>query len=519
MIFLSVSNAQLLDVSEQASIENTIRQVSVEGHVNMDERSILSRVSVRTGQSLSPMALSEKVQSSVSALYESGFFDDVSAWIEYTGEANDVNLWFRVKELPALDTVLIEGNDEISIEDLNLKVSLIQGQVYSKSALERDRQKMLAHYRSEGYLLAEIGYKEIPVSDNENKVIFKIREGEKVKVQQIVISGNNHVPAESFTDHMQTKVTRWWGEGEFKEHIFEADRDSILNVARHYGFLDAEITNFQADYLPDSTCKFYLGQTVRPDTKMALLYAQLNAAISDKENPMHRLAGQTEDLSKHYFRQFRNNYSEKARALPVPVVEDEENAVRILNQIIAYKELRQKWISALPQKRWKNQKIESLLKQKKRSEFEDKLLVRYTIDESFSSLMPYDSIKTSNAIKVSIAINEGRRYYMGGVHFSGNEVLPEALLRRIVRLDSGAVFDYYAYENFKKGFMDAYREDGYLFSRFDESRTFESDSIVNLSFHFVEGLPAQIRKVFIRGNTKTKDKVIRREVRLYPGDT
>lgn len=519
LIFLSVSNAQLLDVSEQASNENTIRQVSVEGHVNMDERSILSRVSVRAGQSLSPMALSEKVQSSVSALYESGFFDDVSAWIEYTGEANDVKLWFKVKELPALDTVIIEGNDEISIEDLNLKVSLIQGQVYSKSALERDRQKMLEHYRSEGYLLAEISYKENPVSDNENQVIFHIREGEKVKVQQIVFSGNDHIPGESFTDHMQTKVTRWWGEGEFKEHIFEADRDSILNVARHYGFLDAEITNYQAEYLPDSTCKFYLGQTVRPETKMALLYAQLNAAISDKENPMHRLAGQTEDLSKHYFRQFRNNYSEKARALPVPIVEDEENAVRILNQIIAYKELRQKWISALPQKRWKNQKIESLLKQKKRSEFEDKLLVRYTIDESFSSLMPYDSIKTSNAIKVSIAINEGRRYYMGGVHFSGNEVLPEALLRRIVRLDSGAVFDYYAYENFKKGFMDAYREDGYLFSRFDESRTFESDSIVNLSFHFVEGLPAQIRKVFIRGNTKTKDKVIRREVRLYPGDT
>ena len=159
LIFIGVSNAQLLDVSEQASAENKIQKVSVEGHVNMDERSILSRVSIRAGQSLSPMALSEKVQSSVSALYESGFFDDVSAWIEYIGEANDVNLVFQVKELPALDTLIIEGNDEISVEDLNLKVSLIQGQVYSKSALERDRQNMLSHYRSEGYLLAEIGSK------------------------------------------------------------------------------------------------------------------------------------------------------------------------------------------------------------------------------------------------------------------------------------------------------------------------------------------------------------------------
>lgn len=506
-------------MSESSSAENKIRKVSVEGNVNMDERSVLSRVNIRAGQSFTPMALSEKIQSSVTALYESGFFDDVSAWIEYVGQTAEVDLLFRVSELPALDTFVIEGNDEVSLEDLNLKISLVQGQVYSKSQLERDRQKMLSHYRSEGYLLAEVGYKEIPVTEHENKIIFTIREGKKVKVRRIKFDGNDHIPAENFTDHMQTKVARWWGEGEFKEFVFEADKDSILNVARHYGFLDAEVIDYRAEYLPDSSCKFYLGQAVQPQVKLELLYAQLNAAISDSENPMHRLAGRTEEAAKSYFRQFRNNYQEKARALPLPVVKDEEAATLILNRIIAYKELRQEWVSKLPQKRWKNPKIDPLLKSKKRSEFDDKLLVRYTIDETFSALMPYDSIKTSNEMEIFIGINEGRRYYMGGVHFSGNEVLPEALFKRIVRLDSGAVFDYYAYENFKKGFMDAYREDGYLFARFDESRVFESDSIVNMSFHFYEGLPAQVRKVFIHGNTKTKDKVIRREIRLFPGDT
>lgn len=186
----------------------------------MDERSVLSRVSVRDGQSFSPMVLSDKIKSSVSSLYESGYFDDVSAWVDYTGTPNELDLIFRVKELPALDTIEFEGYDEIAVEDLMLKTSMVNGQVYSKSQLERDRQALLAHYRSEGYLLAEVGYREERVSEYENKILFVIREGEKVKVRRITIDGNEHIPDEEFTDHMVTKVANWWGDGEFKELVF-----------------------------------------------------------------------------------------------------------------------------------------------------------------------------------------------------------------------------------------------------------------------------------------------------------
>lgn len=499
--------------------ENKVQKISVEGHVNMDERSVLSRLSVREGQAYFPAVLAEKVQSSVAALYESGFFDDVSAWIEYIGTGNDVHLLFKVQELPALDTFVIEGNDAISTDDLELKVSLLRGQVYSQSQLERDRQKMLEHYRSEGYLLAEVGFREIPVSEHENRVEFIIHEGEKVKIQKIEVNGNKTVPRDAIIEHMQSKVTRWWGEGEFKEHLFEADKDSVLNVARHFGFLDAELTEYKSEYLPDSSCRYYMGQAIAKDTKLALLYAQLNTAVQEKSNPMHHIAGKTQSLSSHYFRHHRKNYNEKAKAIPLPQVQDEESALNILNKIITYEELRKEWISTLSSKKWKHPKIAELLNTKKRSVFEEKLLVRYTLDETFSSLRSYDSVTTSNAIKITIGLHEGQRYYMGNVHVSGNQVLPEALLKSVVRLDSGEVFDYYAYDAFRKAFMDLYREEGYLFARFDETRTFESDSVVNLSFHFEEGLPAQVRKVYIRGNTKTKDKVIRREVRLFPGDT
>ena len=133
-------------------------------------------------------------------------FDDVSAWVDYIDNSTEVDLIFKIKELPALDTAVLDGNDEISEDDLRLKMRLIPGQVYSKSQLERDRQAMIDYYHSEGFLLAEVGYRETPVDDNKNMVTFIIREGEKVKVRDIKITGNDNVPAIDITDHMLTKV-------------------------------------------------------------------------------------------------------------------------------------------------------------------------------------------------------------------------------------------------------------------------------------------------------------------------
>lgn len=487
--------------------------------VHMDERSVLSRIGIRDGQSYSPTGLTEKVQSSVTSLYESGLFDDVTAWIDYVGEGSDVDLIFKIKELPALDTAVLDGCDEVSEEDLRLKIRLIPGQVYSKSQLERDRQAILDHYRSEGYLLAEVGYRETSVDENKNLVTFIVREGEKVKVRDFDIQGNDNVPREDILEHMLTKMDQWWGGGEFKENVFEADRDTVLNAIRHFGYLDAELTEYSAEYLPDSSCLFYLGRMVPLGDKLEPLYNQLNTALGDTATAFYKMAGKPTMQVTHLFRNHRAVGEMPWVSRPMPKVKSEEDAWKYLNDIIRYENARKEWLDIVKGRKWNNPKIDSLLKIKKMKPYEQKLVVRYMIEDMFPSLNKYDNIKTSSAILIHIHMIEGRRYYMGGLHFSGNEVLNDNMLKYAYRLDSGDVFDQYKYDASRKALLDAYREDGYLFATYEEERTFTNDSIVNLSYKMVEGLPAQIHKVHIRGNTKTNEKVIRREVRLYPGDT
>jgi len=509
--------AQFADMPLRASENNRVNSISIEGLLYTSQASLTSRISVKENTSYPPSILAEQVKKSIESLYETGLFDDVKASAVY-GTSGDVDLIFEVKEQPALDTLVIKGNDDLTEDELRLKTRITAGAVYSKSELERDRQAILSHYRSQGFLLAEASIEEIPVGEHRNRVVISISEGNKVKVDSIAISGNDYVPREEILSRMVTKTESWWGGGDFKTDVFNSDRDSVINAARHYGYLDAELLEYKAVYLPDSTCRFYLGRMVRRGSNLQTLYSQMNRAISDQGDPLHFLIGKGMAMASHYYREHRAKMEDR-QAFPVPDIYNEKLAADVLNNVITYSDLRREWVKTLRGRVWKNPRIDSLLSLKKRTRYQDKLLVRYSLEETIPALMQYDSVNTASFVRIYIELKEGRKYYAGRVHFAGNEVLSSAFLQAQVRLDSGKVFDYYLYEATKKAIMDAYREDGYLFVQMDETKIFVNDSIVNLSYALREGLPAQIHRVHIRGNTKTKDKVIRREIKLYPGDT
>ncbi|HSQ41555.1 MAG TPA: BamA/TamA family outer membrane protein, partial [Fibrobacteraceae bacterium] len=341
---------------------------------------------------------------------------------------------------------------------------------------------------------------------------------DKVVVESINVTGVSDIPKEEIVEGSGIELNQWYGSGEFKEELFDAGRDSMLLVCKSKGYLDASLNHYDLVYLPDSTFRFYMGRMVRPASTMDALYQQLNQDIASPENPMHTLAGQTHAKSSPYYRRFRHNYSDAGQAVPVPVITGEQQAADILNRLITYSDLRAEWVAALPQKPWNHPAIDSLLHIKHRTPFQDRRLVRLTLEETYPVLQPWDSIATSDLVRVDADIHEGRKYYAGSVHIQGNEVLTSPYLHSAVQLDSGEIFDYRRYEGTKKGMTDMYREEGYLFVRLDENREYQ-DSIVNLTFNVTEGLPAIIRRVEIKGNTRTKDKVIRREVQLFPGDT
>lgn len=120
-------------------------------------------------------------------------------------------------------------------------------------------------------------------------------------------------------------------------------------------------------------------------------------------------------------------------------------------------------------------------------------------------------------LDVHLKISEGRKYYRGKVGFSGYDLFNERQLRSQLLMDSGEVLNGVKLDAEEQQIAALYREEGRLFVQVNPVRTYR-DSIVDVLYYVKEGPPAMVAEVLIEGNTKTRDKVVRRELKIFPGD-
>jgi len=129
--------------------------------------------------------------------------------------------------------------------------------------------------------------------------------------------------------------------------------------------------------------------------------------------------------------------------------------------------------------------------------------------------------KTMN---IDIVVNEGRKYYFRNIYYEGNTKYPDSILARIVNIKRGEVYnqkllDERIFMNPNGGDLSSlYMDDGYLFFSVTPMEVKVEGDSIDIELRINEGAQATIREVRIMGNTKTNEKVIRRELRTLPGN-
>ena len=121
-------------------------------------------------------------------------------------------------------------------------------------------------------------------------------------------------------------------------------------------------------------------------------------------------------------------------------------------------------------------------------------------------------------LTIQIEVEEGLRYRFGGASFAGQELFTEEQLSSKMKFDEGDVYNREKYEESVGELYSMYQEEGHIHVRIFDNLT-TRDSTVDLAFEISEGVPAKINMINIEGNTKTKEKVIRRELFSAPGRT
>ncbi len=165
---------------------------------------------------------------------------------------------------------------------------------------------------------------------------------------------------------------------------------------------------------------------------------------------------------------------------------------------------------------------------KKYDESKDNLLNYYNSLGFRDAVIEKDTVYHNAAgnLNIDMQLKEGRKYYFGNITWRGNTKYPDSILLSILNIRKGAIYNRETLYN-KLGKIQTpeggdisglYQDDGYLFFRVDPVETAVYNDTIDFEIRMVEGPQATIKTIRIAGNEKTKDFVIRREIRTIPGD-
>jgi outer membrane protein insertion porin family len=127
-------------------------------------------------------------------------------------------------------------------------------------------------------------------------------------------------------------------------------------------------------------------------------------------------------------------------------------------------------------------------------------------------------VQRENWFHVYFNIAEGPRYKCGSIELSGDLIVDEAELRRMIRVDKQEYFSRKVLREDVLRITDFYADKGYAFAEVNPrtSRNL-ADKTVDLNFQINKEQLVTINRINVTGNTRTRDKVIRREILLKEG--
>ncbi|MFH1119077.1 MAG: POTRA domain-containing protein [Bacteroidota bacterium] len=365
----------------------------------------------------------DKIRKAIEKLWSQGLFEDVR--ISATSIKEDlIFLDIYLQERPRLSKFSFKGIRKSEADDLREKIKLVKGDVVTENVVIRTSNIIKKHFTEKGFLNAsvEIDQKRDSSKSNDVSLSIGIKKGSKVRIDQIVFTGNEKLVASQLKRTMKNTKDR--------------------AVFRPFVAIDQILFKLPRKLLSLNT-----------DTVVDFVSGII------EENIKFRVFKSSKFI--------QDDYREDLAAV-----------------IAKYNE----------------------------EGFRDAVI----ISDSVHRISP-------KLVNIKIRVDEGRRYYFGDIKWVGNTKYSAIQLGEVLKIKKGDVYNQSELDanlNYNPNEIDIstlYLDDGYLFFQVIPVEVRVENDTIDLEMRIREGKQATINKVYIKGNTRTNDHVVIRELRTRPG--
>lgn len=232
-------------ITTSAANAATVSRIDVTGNSRMDAESIRILSDVKIGENVG----SERANQIAKKLQESGYFSKIS--VRMSGNTLKID----ITESPIVNMVTVEGNDEVSTDDLKKEIRLKERASYDEAVIGADVQRMLTIYQRKGFFGTKIEPKKIKLSDNRVNIVYEITEGHPTYITDIDFVGNKKFSSRTLRGEILSREHAWWRFmtqfDVFDEDRIQYDQQMLRQFYLRNGYVDFQVKDANGVFTPD----------------------------------------------------------------------------------------------------------------------------------------------------------------------------------------------------------------------------------------------------------------------------
>ncbi|UCD34353.1 MAG: outer membrane protein assembly factor BamA [Nitrospiraceae bacterium] len=503
--FWFLAPAPCFSASETGEI---IREISIEGLTRITEEELTGLIPVRAGE---PLNMSE-LRQGIRRAFKKGIFLDIQALSE--PRKDGIRLIYRVIEIPVVNDIFIEGNSHVPSRKIRKEFYYKKGENFREEYLGHARSGLLTFLGRKGFPDAEVTITATE-QDARSQVDLRvdIREGSPLIVGKITTP-----------DNIRSLIPLYEGS------VFDLDRvEKGIRKIKNYYRKKSYINPLVGPYRFDSS---ELILPVEPGPRLEVRFVG-NSSISSRKlkNNLTFFENQevSDDLLAEAAERIRRHYLEKGYydAQVAAGIESGEGLISVTFIIYEGKKVTLRKIDYTGTG-FNPEVFKKVVPFTENKPYNDNLLddSRDAIINFYNALgyLEAEVVETRKEfdddgkdLALHFVISEGPQTIIRHLRLEGNSDIPDEDIRAVLRLEEGAPVNTVDITDGRQRILSLYGKRGYLDARVETQTTLDSGS-ASVTYRIEENRPSVIGKIILRGNNKTKPKIIKRELSFGEGD-
>ena len=509
----------------------TILSLEVNSRVGMTLEALSRLTGIHTGIPYS----GQMIRQSLNSLYATGLFTDVV--VDVSPIEGGVAIVYQFIEKTFLAELQVEGDWVIWPYQIREALGLQIGEEFTEEKWKDSINRLANFLQRQGYFRAKIdtNVSQVPET-NQIKVSIKVKEGSRARIRETKFVGDTAVSK----FQLWLKTMRSAGGEFYQADVLEHDLNTLQNFYHANGYLKATVGPPEIQYL-ETTDEVNITVPIDAGTQLRVRF-EGNGPFTEGELMPLLLFEEERSYDDSVFRASADALADFYRANSFPFVKVDytqrdlptEGAMEAVFKIETGNFACLRTVLFVGNTFFTPFQLQELIQTRPGNtlfcgavipdhlESDAKTLLARYHEQGFQDIKIEPRVEYNEAKTVAyliFAIAEGPRTLITDIQFEGQQAITPVQLRKTIRLHPGQPYDEIPVRRDQEEILALYHKNGYVYAQVDPDLDFSKDRTrVEIRFRITENPLVRIGRIFLSGNTYTKDKVILRELDVKPGD-